>query len=143
MRIFLAGPFTAKICPDEGAMRHDDISLVQGLISLFEVKGHEVFSAHRREDYGRALLPPHECTQKDYEEMKSCDIVVAHPGNPPSGGVHIELGWASVLGKPSILLLEHGKDYSPLVHGLGSLSEVEYIHFKDHSDLFQKLETRF
>ena len=113
------------------------------MISFFGGRGYDVFNAHKREKYGRALLPPETCTKEDYNEMKSCDMVIAYPGNPPSGGTHIELGWASMLGKRIILLLKEGGDYSPLVQGLYSISNVEYVRFKNYSELIQKLEKMF
>jgi hypothetical protein len=41
--------------------------------------------------------------------------------------VLIALGWASAFGKPLVLVLFPGVTYTPLVHGLGELTDVEAV----------------
>ncbi|MCL6449896.1 MAG: nucleoside 2-deoxyribosyltransferase [Acetobacteraceae bacterium] len=90
-----------------------------------EEAGCTVFLAHEREEWGANLMVPEVCTLLDLEEMGRADVVVAVPGQ--SGGVHMELGWASVLRKPIILLLDPKQRYSPLVLGLSSVALVETL----------------
>lgn len=76
----------------------------------------EVFLALEREGWGRSLMPGEICTPLDFAEMQRCNVVVAYPG--ASCGVAVELGWASALGKPLILLLDPAATYSPIIREL-------------------------
>lgn len=51
-------------------------------------------------------------------QIAASDVIVAVPGPPPSPGTHIELGWASALGKPVVLLLERGEEHALMLYGL-------------------------
>lgn len=73
------------------------------------------------------MMTPQECTRLDYEHIRDCDLFVAFPGSPASPGTHIELGWASALGRPMILLLEEGS-YAFLVQGLHVVGDVSYVN---------------
>lgn len=84
-------------------------------------------NAHRREGWGARFMEPEECTRIDYDEIASSDLIVAMPGSPASPGTHIELGWASALGKPLILLLEPDAEYAFLVRGLHTITRVAYV----------------
>lgn len=121
MKIFLAAPFTQYISSD-GVMAGDMKELLLELVGCFRDQGWRVFLAHEREDWGRSLYPPETCTPLDLEEMRTAEVVVCIPGT--SGGVHVELGWASALRKPILLLLEEGRSYSPLVQGLHEVTPV-------------------
>lgn len=52
-------------------------------------------------------------------------------GYPHSGGVHVECGWASANGKKMYLFLEEGRGYSPMITGLGSVTDVTYCTYQD------------
>ena len=75
-----------------------------------------------------------ECTMDDYREMKLSDYVIAFPGKPISGGVHIELGWASSMKKNILLMLDKEEKYSPLVQGLETLTNVQICYYKNLFD---------
>ena len=85
-------------------------------------------------------MPPEVCTPLDYEQIKESDVFVALPGNPPSGGVHIELGWASALDTRVVMLLEEGKNYSNLVLGLGKVGKVDYVQYKTLDECIERLD---
>lgn len=88
-------------------------------------QGTSVFNAHHNEAWGSGWLPADECTAADFAAMRVADVVCALVGVPASGGVLTELGWASALGKPIVLVLSPDASYSPLVHGLGEITDVE------------------
>lgn len=77
-------------------------------------------------------MPPHQCTYLDFEGIKESDVIVAYPGSPISGGVHIELGWASALNKPIVLLLKKDEEYSPLIIGLHTKTSVFTMFFEEN-----------
>ncbi|NNB94888.1 nucleoside 2-deoxyribosyltransferase [Corallococcus exiguus] len=141
--VFLGGPFKALVSAETGEMREDEKARLLSLIQFFEQRGLRVFNAHRREAWGREFLTPEECTRLDFEEISSCDAFVAFPGSPPSPGTHVELGWASALRKPIVLLLEEGKEYAFLVRGLHTVSNVTSLYAKPGEDYIPRLKAVF
>ncbi len=135
MRIFLAYPFTQLLVPESGLVEPRATSFLLTAVEELTRRGHSVFSAHRREAFGKELMAPDVATFLDYEEMCKADYVVAFPGNKLiSGGVHIELGWAAAMRKPIAMFLAHTQSYSPLVTGLHKITEVKYIFFHEDGD---------
>lgn len=124
VRVFLAAPFAQWLVRETGHLeprwRHRLELLIEGLAA----RGAEVFSSHRDEAWGAALLEPAACTQRDFAAMRSTDVVCAVIGAPPSGGVMIELGWASALSKPVLMLVPKDSHLSPLVQGLAAVARV-------------------
>jgi nucleoside 2-deoxyribosyltransferase len=123
MRIFLASPFTQYLSPDL-ELASGLKELLVGLETALQDRGHSVFLAHRIEEFGAKLRPPHICAPLDLLEMRRCDAVIALPDR--SFGVHVELGWASGLKKPTLILAENGEEpTSPMLTGLESVRGVE------------------
>lgn len=101
--------------------------------------GHQVISAHLRENWGKNLMAPSEFTPLDIDAIKNCDVVIAYVDLKPSG-VYIELGWASALGKKTIIITETPiSQLSPLLIGLSMMNKATVIEFKDIEDLLNKL----
>jgi len=134
-RIFLAGPFKVLVDPATGTLRPGERRRLESVIDRLERDGHEVHNAHRREGWGAAFLTPDECTRLDFEEISGCDVFVAFPGAPASPGTHVEIGWASALGKPVVLLLEEKGDYAFLVRGLHTVADVTFLTIGPDSDV--------
>ncbi len=130
MRVFFAFPFTDLICPQTHIVDSITRSFIASTIAALTATGHSVFSAHVREKWGAKLCSPGAATCADLSEMRRADLVVAFPGrNSVSGGVHVELGWASALGKAVILFLNDGISYSPLVSGLGAICPCQVVTY--------------
>lgn len=130
--MFLAGPFKSLVDPSTQAMSQRSIAAYTSIIDHFEKKGWHVHCAHRREGWGREFMPPETCTRIDFDEISRCDVFVAYPGAPASPGTHIEIGWASALGKPIVLLLDPDADYAFLVQGIGVVAAVERVFVRDN-----------
>ncbi|MFF0452882.1 nucleoside 2-deoxyribosyltransferase [Nocardia africana] len=125
--VFVAGPFFKLVDPETGAMRAEDRERFETLIGYFEDSGCRVHNAHRREHWGEAFLEPDDFTRLDHNEIAAADLLVAVPGPPASLGTHIELGWASALRKPILLLLERGEDYALMVYGLRHITRTAIV----------------
>ena len=134
-RIFLGGPFKASVDPATGTLLAAERARLEAVIDRLERDGHEVHNAHRREGWGAAFLTPEECTRLDFEEISGCDVFVAFPGAPASPGTHVEIGWASALGKPVVLLLEERAEYAFLVRGLHTIADVVFVPVGPDSDV--------
>jgi hypothetical protein len=107
----------------------DARSLIEALVGVLAQRGWAVENAHAREKWGAAWMTPDECTPLDFHGVMTADLLVAVPGNPISGGVCIEIGWASGVGVPVVLLLEKDADYSHLVVALHTVREAHEIRF--------------
>lgn len=127
LRLFLAAPFTQDIDPDTGVIPQQSRHPLAVLAEALRMAGYSVFVAHEREAWGEELMSPQECTPLDFKEMADADVVCAYVGNPPSMGVHVELGWASAMGKPVLLLTEPGLAYTPLLLGIGGVTRAEIL----------------
>lgn len=128
--VFLAGPFKALV-DDSGNMRTAERERFESLIERLESEGYKVHNAHRREAWGAEFLRPEECTRLDFDEIVDCSVFVAFPGHPASPGTHVEIGWASAMGRPIVLLLEEGQEYAFLVRGLHTVADVTYLTVRD------------
>lgn len=142
-KVFLAGPFKSLVNAETGCMDDAHKSVFVDLIAFFEDRGYAVHNAHKREAWGERFMAPEECTRVDFEEIGSCDHFVALPGHPASPGTHVEIGWASALGKPLTLLLEEDKEYAFLVRGLHAVADVRIVRFAGASECLRKLERLF
>lgn len=125
--IFLAAPFAGWLDSGTGLLAAPHKDLLTSLITRLEADGRTVYNAHKREQWGGAWMGPAECTPLDYRAIVEATALVAILGPPESGGVHVELGWASAHRVPVVLLLRRGVTYSSLVLGLGEVGPCEQI----------------
>ena len=130
MKIFISCPFTG-ICEENNyEVKNEYKKFFDDLIGGIESRGHDYYLAIKRENWGKAHQGPEECTISDYRGVKNSDFLIVIPGNKMSrgisGGVHIELGWASALKKKLHILIENNVIYSPVLMGLTALTNVEY-----------------
>jgi len=129
MRVFLASPFTRYLIRNADGTHHLDPDLHALLLrveSALTEAGHSLFLSQRREDFGASLWSAHQCTPFDFLEMQRSDCVVAIPER--SYGVHIELGWATALGRPLILVVdESAESTSPLLEGLECVGQAQIV----------------
>lgn len=126
-RLFLAAPFRQWIDPATGEVVRPSRAGLTKLHRAFVDQGFSVFSAHERETWGRDLMEPHVCTELDFEEMRRADVVCAIVGAPASAGVCVEIGWASCMRKPMVLVLPASEECSALLEGLGAVTDVTVL----------------
>ena len=86
-----------------------------------------MFSAHHNERWGAGWLPAQTCVPNDFRAMQTCDVVCAYLGAPASSGVCIELGWASAMHKPVLLVLDAGAGHSQMIEGLSTTTCVRTL----------------
>ncbi|MDC9588390.1 nucleoside 2-deoxyribosyltransferase [Xenorhabdus sp. XENO-10] len=140
LKVFIGGPIQHALklkTLDNNLQTH-----LKTAIHQLESLGTEVFSAHRAEQFGKIthLFTPEEVSQRDRQWMEQCDIFVAIlPVCPQqkklirTDGTHIELGWASALKRPIILVTEKPFDDSAshLLKGLSAIAQVHHIPLND------------
>jgi nucleoside 2-deoxyribosyltransferase len=138
---FIGGPFKAFVDPATGSLAEIHQARYRRLINFFEESGWNTFNAHREEGWGKNMVSAKECTTRDLLWMRTCDLFVAFPGCPASPGTHVEIGWASALRRPTVLILNESDTYAALVTGLQDIASVEYVNY-DESTHFLSALTR-
>ncbi len=142
MKVFISCPFSGLCNDNKYEIKDKYKTFFLNLISMIENKGHECYLAIREEQWGEYYKNPQESTMRDYNALKDSDFLIVIPGNNTSngisGGVHIELGWASALNKKTHILVEEDFPYSPVLLGLDALTPTYYHkcnHFLDDAML--------
>lgn len=138
MRVFLGGPIQA-LAADPVLLRNTKLTLLRA-IEYLTANGVDIWNAHLIENFGEKTheWTPVAVTQRDFNWMRSCDVFIALLPHNADGrlartdGTHVELGWASALGKPIILVIdpEVEEESSHLVKGLASVARVTRVSFQ-------------
>jgi len=128
MKIFVAAPFTNKIDPENGQVASEFKDQLALLYKALREQGHTVISAQEREQWGANLMPPDVCTPLDFAGIRECDLLVAVP--EASGGVHMEIGYATAYEKPIIQILHEEGTYTPLLQGIRTVTSTVRLYFR-------------
>lgn len=129
MKVFLAMPYS-QLCDKQNYILKDEYKkFFVSLTNELNKMGCEYFLAHEREKWGKNYSSAEESTTIDYETIKEVDLVCVLPGVPNSGGVHVEIGWASANKKKLNIFLKNGFPYSPMVTGIHCLTDTKYYYY--------------
>lgn len=126
-RIFLAAPYSQFMDSATGSLAAPWRERLDALRLSFQKRGASVFNAHHNESWGKGWLAAEVCTPIDHRAIRHADVVCAVLGDPPSGGVLIELGWASAFQVPCLIVLPTNRLITPLVKGLKTLVAADYV----------------
>jgi len=134
MKVFLAMPYS-QLCDEKYEIKTVYKIFFTKLTDELKKINCEYFLAHEREKWGKTYSSAEESTVIDFETIKNVDLVCVIPGVPNSGGVHVEIGWASANKKPLKIFLEKDYPYSPMVTGIHMLTSTDYIYYDvDYSE---------
>ncbi|MFI5943079.1 nucleoside 2-deoxyribosyltransferase [Streptomyces uncialis] len=135
VKVFVGGPIQHAIRDDGFHTPLQDA--ISGIIGRVTAVGATVFSAHVAEKFGEdtPLFTPDQVSVRDLGWMRRCDVFV--PVLPVDGdgdlmrtdGTHVELGWASALGKPIVVVTPAplAANASHLLRGLPSVADVTVL----------------
>ena len=129
-KIFIACPIS-KYIDGEKFINNDFKIFIEALYNICQKHAPKVFLALRREEYGKKLMKD-TCTELDFKEMLTTDLLVAIPED--SKGTAVEIGWASYMGKKILLILNKHQKYTPLISGLKDIADVETIWYNGELD---------
>ncbi|MFF3645571.1 nucleoside 2-deoxyribosyltransferase [Streptomyces sp. NPDC002564] len=130
--VFVGGPIQHAIRDDgfHRPLRH----AIRDIIDAVTAARGTVFSAHVAEKFGvdTPLFSPDQVSVRDIGWMRRCDVFVpvlpvdANGELMRTDGTHVELGWASALGKPILVVtpLPMAANASHLLRGLPSVADV-------------------
>jgi len=140
MKVFLSMPYS-QLCDENYIVKEKYKKFFQNLINALENIGVEYYLACKRENWGKDYCSAEESTKIDFDALKNSDLICVIPGIPYSGGVHIEIGWASSFKKKINMFLKKGEFYSPVVTGLNSITDVKYHYYNDdyNDELLNKI----
>lgn len=134
MKVFLAMPYS-QLCDEKYEVKTEYKNFFTKLTDELKKINCSYFLAHEREKWGKTYSSPEESTTIDFETIKEANLVCVIPGVPNSGGVHVEIGWASANKKPLKIFLKNNYSYSPMVTGIHCLTQTDYIYYnKDYSE---------
>lgn len=130
MKVFIATPYT-QFCDQNNLLKEEYKNFFLKLTNTLKEEKIDYFLALEREKWGEEYIKDSLSTEIDYNAVLDCDLFCGILGYPHSGGVHVECGWASANGKKMYLFLEEGRGYSPMITGLGSVTDVTYCTYQD------------
>ena len=134
MKVFLAMPYS-QLCDKNYKLKSKYKKFFTKLTDELKKINCDYFLAHEREKWGKNYSSAEESTKIDFDTIKSVDLVCVIPGVPNSGGVHVEIGWASANKKKMKIFLKKDFPYSPMVTGIHCITETDYIYYnEDYSD---------
>lgn len=136
--IFLAAPLTQTL-DGSGRVAPDYRDWLEDLIGALERAGHKVVSAHKREQWGERIDSPVTALKTDLRDLRQSHAVVAHVGDPPSPGVQFELGYATSLGIPIILLLEKERPHPYLNPALPTVNPTDILELDSKQDSHKRV----
>ncbi|MBO0439017.1 hypothetical protein [Candidatus Enterococcus ikei] len=132
-KIFLSTPITNSLNKETGLMHTDIATKISRIQECLISQRYEVFLAIDRENWGRTIMSPSECTPLDFYGVSNSSHMVVIISKYISDGVLIEIGWASALNIPITIFCEKESNLSPLVLGLPTIGEhqIFYVDFED------------
>ncbi|KDN84065.1 hypothetical protein ACFV1L_14505 [Kitasatospora sp. NPDC059646] len=130
-RVFLAAPLMRLTGPADSVVTLASRTRLTTLRSTLLRSGAAVYSAHHSDAWTVAGRAPEPRVPSDFRAMQSADLVFAYIGAPLSAGVSLELGWASALRKPIVLLVDEAITHNPLIATIEQVSPVLPLVFDD------------
>jgi len=137
--VFVAAPLTQTLNADTGRVAEQYRAWLEGVIGALEEAGHKVISAHVREKWGERLDAPTTALKTDLDELRRADAVVAHVGSPPSPGVQFELGAATSLRIPVVLLFDSGRPRPYLNPALPAVNPTDIVELEQGDRSHQRI----
>lgn len=140
--VFVGGPIQHAIL-ESGFVSHLQDAITTAIGTVRE-HGGNIFSAHVVEKFGAetAAFTPEQVSVRDFRWMKKCDVFV--PVLPlledgtlrRTDGTHVELGWATALGRPIVLITKQpfAESASHLLKGLHRVGFVQTIDFEEFTE---------
>ncbi|GAA2287451.1 hypothetical protein GCM10010145_67940 [Streptomyces ruber] len=140
--VFVGGPIQHAILQD-GFVGHLQDAITTAIQTVTE-NGANVFSAHVVEKFGAetAAFTPEQVSVRDFRWMRKCDVFV--PVLPlledqtlrRTDGTHVELGWATALGRPIVIITKQPfvESASHLLKGLYRVGSVRTIDFDEFTE---------
>jgi nucleoside 2-deoxyribosyltransferase len=129
LRVFLAAPSLRLTGPADGVFTLALRAKVTALRDALLDSGVTVYSQHHDDCWTTRGLGTGFRVPSAFRGMQSADLAFAYVESPLSAGVGMELGWASALRKPVVLLVDHAAAHNPMISTLEEVSPVLPLRF--------------
>ena len=117
MKVYITCPITHT---------QEKLDLLPAIESIVKEKGLDTFVC-------KAGGASSEIFERDYNQLKSCDIIIAEVSER-SHGVGMEIGMSFCLGLKRILLIQKGSSVTKFAQGMPDTNIIEYIDIEDLKD---------
>ncbi|MEZ0090191.1 hypothetical protein [Streptacidiphilus sp. EB129] len=129
LRVFLATPSLRLTGPVDGgltlAVRDRATALREALLDC----GVSVYSTHHGDTWSARGLHPGQRVPSPFRAIQSADVVFSYVGTPLSAGISLELGWATALRKPVVLMVDKAGQHLQLIDTLEAVAPVLPLKF--------------
>lgn len=145
MRIYFAAPYLNVAVPKEGSdygWTPDDYNnWLKKITEAIEKIGHTISLPHRDDhQWGKVFPKIEDLMPNQYRKIvEESDLLLAYIGNPQSGGVCVEIGYAISHKIPVIIIKKPEEKITLVAYGLNSISKCEIIDFINDNELLAKL----
>ncbi|MEU8550046.1 nucleoside 2-deoxyribosyltransferase [Streptomyces roseoverticillatus] len=144
--VFIGGPIQHAILPN-GFVGQLQEAISTAIRTVRQADGN-VFSAHAAEEFGAKTesFTPDQVSVRDYRWMRKCDVFV--PILPllddrtlrRTDGTHVELGWATAMGRPVVLIttqpfVESASHLLKGLHRVGAVHTIDFDAFTGNPEL--------
>lgn len=129
LRVFLAAPSLRLTGPSDGVFTLALRSKVSALREALLDAGVTVYSQHHDDCWTTRGIGTGFRVPSAFRGMQSADLAFAYVESPLSAGVGMELGWASALRKPLVLLVDHAAAHNPMISTLEEVCPVLPLQF--------------
>lgn len=148
MRIYFAAPYFNLAVPkggsDYGWTPDNYNKWLSEIIIAVESIGHTIYSPHRDDHkWGKVFPKIDDLMPGQYRKItEESDMLLAYIGNPQSGGVCIEIGYAISHKIPVVIIKKTDEKITSVAYGLNSIANCGIIEFRDDKDLVKSLKKR-
>lgn len=140
--IFVGGPMMHAV-EDAAGYHIPTRQMIESVLTALDTAGFRVLSAHRTERWGKVDTSAEyfAVCQRDFAWMTRAEafIAILPPGGAGepmrSDGTCVELGWASALAKPIVIVRQLSDRHSHLLRGLPKIAkaiEVDYCELREN-----------
>lgn len=98
---------------------------IKEIYSLIQQYTQRIAFSLRREDYGRNKMWGDVCTPLDFNDVRNCKYIIAFPED--SGGVAVELGWASAWQKELLVFVDEKYRTSELIKFIDLVTPAKVV----------------
>lgn len=136
---FVSAKFTTAI--KDGLFNAKLKETIETIIDTIKSTGITLFSSHENEKFGKDIKEPEDFITRDISNINESDIFIALLDEEKLGGVYIELGWATSIGKDIILIIPASFNLNkiPIIKGIIKITKCEILVYSDNNDLKTKL----
>jgi len=140
--VFVSARFTTALQPD-GKFDEELKKRIEAVHEAVTEMGMTVVSSHIREEFGRKKIEAVDFVERDIKDISECNLFILLLDEVISGGAFTELGWASLLDKPIIILVPETCDIKgtfPMIEGMHRIAQCEIVKYENICKLKDNLK---